>query len=102
MDQAFQEDFVGINIVWLPPPLASKLFVDASTRWEIGLVLDGRWLAWEFQNNWKTDGRDIGWAEMVVVEMAIQTLMAGKFSKCHIVVLSDNQGVVGALKAGRS
>ena len=39
---------------------------------------------------------------MVAVELAIRTLISGKFSNCHIIVRSDNQGVVGALKAGRS
>jgi hypothetical protein len=39
---------------------------------------------------------------MVAIEMAIRTLVTAKFSNVHIIVRSDNQGVVGALKAGRS
>jgi hypothetical protein len=79
-----------------------KVFVDASTAWGIGLVLDGQWLAWQLMNGWKLQGRDIGWAEMVAVKLAIQTLITGKFSNCHVIVRSNNQGVVGGLKAGRS
>jgi hypothetical protein len=97
-----QEDFVGTKIFCPPEPLNNKVYVDASTGWGIGLVIDGKWLAWQFKDDWQMDGREIGWAEMVAVELAIRTLITGKFSHCHMVVRSDNQGVVGALKAGRS
>ena len=97
-----QEDFVGMKITSPSEPLNNKVFVDASTSWGIRLVLDGKWLAWQFKEGWRAEGREIGWAEMVAVELAIRTLIAGKFKDCHIVVRSDNQGVVGALKAGRS
>ena len=76
--------------------------MDASTSWGIGLVLDGKWLAWHLKDGWQAEGREIGWAEMVAVELAIMTLITGKFRNCHIIVRSDNQGVVGALRAGRS
>jgi hypothetical protein len=97
-----QDKFLGVKILRPPEPLPNEVYVDASTSWGIGLVIDGRWLAWQFKEGWKTEGREIGWAEMAAVELAIQTLIAGKFSNCHIIVRSDNQGVVGALKAGRS
>ena len=97
-----QNDFVGMRIIRPPEPLATELFVDASTGWGIGLTINGRWLAWQFKEGWRSEGREIGWAEMVAVELAIRTLISGKFSKCHVVVRSDNKGVVGALEAGRS
>ena len=97
-----RDTFVGMKIIRPPAPLDNKVFVDASTSWGIGLVLDGRWLAWQFQEGWKSEGREIGWAEMVAVELAVRTLITGKFLKCHVVIRSDNQGVVGALHAGRS
>jgi hypothetical protein len=97
-----QEPFVGMKIVRPPSPLDVGVFVDASTSWGIGLVLDGKWLAWQLKEGWRSDQREIGWAEMVAVELAIQTLVTGKYQNCHIIVRSDNQGVVGALKAGKS
>jgi hypothetical protein len=100
--QCFQEEFVGMRIIRPPEPLATVLFVDASTGWGIGLILDGKWLAWQFKDGWKSEGREIGWAEMVAVELAVRTLITGKFAACHVIVQSDNKGVVGALKAGRS
>jgi hypothetical protein len=39
---------------------------------------------------------------MVAIELAIRTLVTAKFANVHIIVRSDNQGVVGALTAGRS
>lgn len=95
-------DDVGIDIVRPPAPTPDVLYVDASTGWGIGLVLNGRWLAWEFKAGWKSDGRDIGWAEMVAVELATRTLAAGGWQGKHVILHSDNQGVVGALAAGRS
>jgi hypothetical protein len=96
------ESFVGLTIMRPPDPLPNELFVDASTGWGIGLILDGKWLAWELKDGWKSDGRDIGWAEMVAVELAVRTLVTAKFSNCHIIIRSDNKGVTGALAAGRS
>ena len=79
-----------------------RRFVDASTGWGIGLVLNGQWLAWPFREGWKAEGRDIGWAEMVAVELAVRTLVAGGRRGQHVILHSDNEGVVGALRAGRS
>ena len=100
--QRLQSSFVGLKIIHPPAPLTNSLSVDASTSWGIGLVLDGRWLAWQFKDNWKSEGREIGWAEMVAIELALHTLITAKFTKCHLIIRSDNQGVVGALKAGKS
>jgi hypothetical protein len=90
------DSFVGMNIIRPPEPLDTALFVDASTGWGIGLILNGKWLAWQFMDGWKSDGRDIGWTEMVAVELAVRTLVTGKYISCHVTVRSDNKGVVGA------
>lgn len=96
------EDFVGMKCV-RPPPIRTdvSIMVDASTVWGIGLVLNGRWLAWELKEGWKSDGRDIGWGEMVAVLLAVRSLQASHLTG-HILLQSDNQGVVGALAAGVS
>jgi hypothetical protein len=100
--QRISQPFIGLNIVRPPDPLPLKLYVDASTSWGIGLVLDGRWLAWQLKDHWQCDGREIGWAEMVAIELATHTLITAKYRDCHIVIHSDNMGVVGALASGRS
>ena len=67
----FQDEFLGIKILRPPKPLPNKVYADASTSWGIGLVIDGKWLAWQFKEGWRSEGREIGWAEMVAVELAI-------------------------------
>jgi hypothetical protein len=95
-------DWCGLKIIRPPDPLPLSLFVDASTSWGIGLQLDGRWLAWKLIEGWKCNDWDIGWAEMVVVELAIRTLVSAGFNNCHVILHSDNMGVVGALRSGSS
>jgi hypothetical protein len=91
-----------MKIIRPPEPLDCKVFVDASTGWGIGLIINDRWLAWQLKDGSMSEGRDIGWAEMVAVELAVRTFICGKFTNCHIIVRSDNKGVVGALGAGKS
>lgn len=96
------DGWCGQHILKPPDPLPCSLFVDASMSWGIGLVLDNRWLAWKLKAGWKRDGRDIGWVEMVAVDLAIHTLVSLSFEHCHVILRSDNTGVVGALSAGQS
>jgi hypothetical protein len=85
-----------------PPPLASKIHVDASTSWGISFIMDNHWLAWHLLPSWHSDGRDIGWAEMVAVELALHSVIAAQYHSVHLIIRSDNQGVVGASHAGKS
>ena len=75
-----REQFVGMKIIQPPQPLDCRLYVNTSSGWGISLILDGKWLAWQFKDGWKSEGREISWAEMVAVELAVRTLIAGKFS----------------------
>lgn len=86
----------------IPDPLPLVVFVDASTSFGIGFLADNRWLAWRLLPDWKCDGRDIGWAEMVAIDLGLRALIHSGLRNVHIKFQSDNQGVVGALKAGRS
>ncbi|KDN36647.1 hypothetical protein RSAG8_10689, partial [Rhizoctonia solani AG-8 WAC10335] len=58
--------------------------------------------AWALKPGWKSAGRDIGWAEMIALEIALLALVDGGYRDCSIVIHSDNQGVIGAFEAGRS
>jgi hypothetical protein len=71
-----------------------------ATGWGIGLILNRKWLAWQLKDGWNTENCEIGWAEMVAVELAIYTLISVHLIKCHIIVWSDNI-VIGALKTDR-
>ena len=81
------------------------LWVDASSDWGIGLVVGWHYAAWRWsvpQSVWKKDGREIGWAEMVAVELATRWMEQEAFQDCEVLVRSDNTGVVGAIDSGRS
>ncbi|TFY65320.1 hypothetical protein EVJ58_g2059 [Rhodofomes roseus] len=96
------EDFCGQTLFLPPLDESLDIFVDASTSWGIGLIVGGKWCAWKLAEGWKSDGQDIGWAEMVAVELAVRHLVAiGAMGVMHL-IRSDNKGVIGALDAGRS
>jgi hypothetical protein len=84
------------------PPQDLDVWVDASTDWGIGLVWGRRWEAWTLIDGWKGEGRDIGWLEAVAVELAVMALYADGQKDCSIIINSDNQGVIGAFRCGRS
>ena len=85
-----------------PTPHPSEIFIDTSTSWGIGFVMDGKWLAWELIPGWKTDDRDIGWAEMVAVELGLCATIAAGIHSPHLISRSDNTGVIGAMRVSMS
>ncbi|GBE80149.1 hypothetical protein SCP_0213520 [Sparassis crispa] len=104
--------FSVLNVPSIARSLASRgplqdlgIWVDASSSWGIGIIVCGEWSAWHWQgpiNTWKGQGRDIGWAEMVAVELAIRTVDALGYHDATILVRGDNKGVEGAFARGRS
>jgi hypothetical protein len=80
----------------------SEIFVDASTSWGIGFIMDGRWLAWPLIPSWKSDDRDIGWAEMIAVELALCAIITAGIQNAHLIFHSNNSGVVGTMKVAMS
>lgn len=98
----FSLDFCGSDIQ-RPPPLSTiPFFVDASTSWGIGIIFDGAWSAWQLLDGWRSDGREIGWAEMIAVELGVRLAIHLGFRDIHFEIRSDNAGVIGALEAGKS
>jgi hypothetical protein len=95
-------EFCGSSLQ--PPPVLSsaEFWVDASTSFGVGIVFDGEWDAWKLKPGWKKDGRDIGWAEMIAIELGLLAAIARGHSNAHFLVKSDNMGVIGALSAGKS
>jgi hypothetical protein len=87
----------------LPPPASPlTIYTDASTSHGIGVVIDNKYLAWSLIGGWKADGRDIGWAEVIAVEMAVIWLAHRGVRNASVTILCDNQGVVLGWSAGRS
>ena len=76
--------------------------MDASTSWGISVFIDHQWATWKLTPGWKVDGRDIGWAESIALELAILILIDRSLVDCTITVHGDNAGVIGVFDRGRS
>ncbi|KAF7308080.1 Reverse transcriptase ribonuclease h [Mycena kentingensis (nom. inval.)] len=78
-------------------------FSDASSGVGVAIVIDGWWRAWRLKRGWRSDSRDILWAEAVGFEMLIRVLVAvGRVIPGHYVVHGDNEGIVQGWWTGRS
>jgi hypothetical protein len=76
--------------------------IDASTSWGIGVVIDNVWESWQLLPGWNMEGCQIGWAEMVAVEMGLHLVVSMGYKNIHLQVQSDNAGVIGTLEGGKS
>jgi len=87
-----------------PPtdPIDLDIWVDASTDWGIGITAKGKWDAWRTVEGWQGPGHDIGWLEAMAIEFLIGTLVSNDLKDSHILIRSDNQGVMGAFTKGHS
>jgi hypothetical protein len=76
------------------------LYCDASTSWGIGIVINSLWDAFKFHEGWNTSvltPRDIGWGEFAAVELVVYfVLKYYDLHNTHLLIHTDNQGVVGA------
>ncbi len=91
-----QLDFPSLHRL-IPHPVAPTdlhAFSDASIRVGIGIVLDRQWCAWTLTTGWKSDARDIGWAEAVGFELLVYAIIRRKETGGSYRVYGDNQGVV--------
>ena len=79
-----------------------QAFSDASTSCGLAIVIGNKWCAWRLHKHWKSNGQDIGWAESIVFELLIHTLLILDQSSTALTVYCDNQGVVDSWKKGRS
>ncbi|CDO76109.1 hypothetical protein BN946_scf184876.g2 [Trametes cinnabarina] len=81
------------------------LWVDASTDWGIGIVIGQSWDAWRWameRELWNKMGRDIGWAEMIAIELLLRRLVEEGLENAAVLVRSDNKGVIKAFRRGCS
>jgi hypothetical protein len=83
-------------------PTDLYIFIDASTSWGIGILISQQWDAWQTSLTWKGPFCDIGWLEGVTLELLIYALEEKGLHDTHLLIHSDNQGVIGAFDKGRS
>jgi hypothetical protein len=70
--------------------LMDEIWVDASTSWGIGLLINKSWAAWKLLPNWNMNSRDIGWAEAIAVELATLWVIEQLHHDAEITIFSDN------------
>lgn len=71
------------------------IWVDASTSWGIGIIVGTSWATWKLTPGWKTEGRDIGWAESIALELAIAWIVSSDVHDALVIIRGDNTGVIG-------
>ena len=76
-------------------------YSDASSTIGIGIILGGRWRAWRLIPGWNKDGRDIGWAEAVGMELLVRAILQHN-TLPGIKIFGDNNGVIEGWWTGRS
>ena len=78
-----------------PQPLINyEAYSDASSGIGIRITVGSRWWAWQLMPGWKSQGRDIQWAEAVGFELLSICLCAILGEGEHLLIHGDNQGVV--------
>jgi hypothetical protein len=77
-------------------------FSDASSGFGIGIVVGNEWRAWRLVPGWKSEGRDIGWAEAIGFEFLVRALCTASRPGQYFRVYGDNRGVVEGWWKGRS
>ena len=77
-------------------------YSDASSSVGIGIVIRDRWRVWALKPGWNTDGRDIGWAEAVGMELLIRSVTREVPPGTRFKIYGDNRGVVEGWWTGRS
>jgi hypothetical protein len=77
-------------------------YSDASSETGIAIVIAGHWRAWHLLPGWKSDGRDIAWAEAIGFELLVKTLLRFGGENRNIKVFGDNRTVVEGWWNGRS
>ena len=83
------------------PIIDVRGFSDASSTTGIGIVLGDKWRAWRLVPGWNAEGRDIGWAEAIAMELLVTTVLQ-HHALPGFRVYGDNNGVVEGWWTGRS
>lgn len=79
----------------IPSPLVDyEAYSDASSGVGIAITIGSKWRAWRLSPKWKSQGRDIQWAEAVGFELLVRHLLTVSKEGEHIKVHGDNRGVV--------
>ena len=85
---------VSIPIPRPCPLVEHRVFSDASSGFGVAITVGARWRAWRWAPGWRSQGRDIQWAEAIGFELLTICVFALLRKGNHVVVYGDNRGVV--------
>ena len=71
-----------------------EAYSDASSGFGVAITIGPKWRAWKLAAGWKSQGRDIQWAEAVGFELLVIHLCILSKEGEHVKVHGDNRGVV--------
>jgi hypothetical protein len=78
------------------------MWVDASTSFGIGIVVQHKWAAWALLPGWKAGGCDIGWAKAIALKLAVLWVCSAGHVDAEIVIRGDNKSVIDSFMKGHS
>ena len=76
------------------PILDLAAYSDASSEVGIGIIIGQHWRAWRLLPGWKSNGRDIGWAEAVGLLLLATAILPQPHNDHDLKVYGDNSGVI--------
>ena len=85
---------ISIPLPWPRPLTDYDAYSDASSGFGVAITVGPRWRAWRLADGWKSQGRDIQWAEAVGFELLALCVCALSSEGEHILLYGDNRGVV--------
>ena len=85
---------IAITIPKPQPLIKRAAYSDASSGFGVAITVGERWRAWHLAPGWKSQGRDIQWAEAIRFELLTICIFALSSEGDHIVVYGDNHAVV--------
>jgi len=68
-----------------------NVHVDASLAFGLGFTFNNDYAGWRLSDSWVAEGRDIGWAECVALELAIYWLIQEGFRNADVTSTQTTQ-----------
>jgi hypothetical protein len=92
--QQLNQSDISLSIPKPRPLVDYKAYSDTSSSFGVAITIGPRWRAWRLVDGWKSQGRDIQWAEAVGFELLVISLCNISSKGENIRVNGDNWGVV--------
>ena len=90
-----------LSVAIMPPPIDLSVWVDASSDFGIGLLVNQAWFAWCLVPDWRGSSHDIGWLKSLAIELTMSLIICHGFHNSSILIYSDNKGFIAAFWKGR-